>query len=106
VIVLGLDVTTQLRKAAVTGRIRRIEKAREGTVSDNEQGQAGDDGPRRQNHPQRRPVSNVVLDTSEVVTDTIDYVATDSDGDTATATRTVLIDPSNSSSNQATSTTP
>jgi hypothetical protein len=37
-------------------------------------------------------VSNIVLDTSNVATDTIDYVATDSTGNTATSTRTVLIE--------------
>jgi Domain of unknown function (DUF5011) len=38
-------------------------------------------------------VSNIVLDTSSVATDTIDYVATDSQGLTATSTRTVIIEP-------------
>ena len=37
-------------------------------------------------------VSNIVIDTSEVATDTIDYVATDTDRLTATSTRTVLIE--------------
>jgi hypothetical protein len=36
-------------------------------------------------------VSNIVLDTSSQSTDTIDYVATDSTGVTATSTRTVII---------------
>jgi hypothetical protein len=35
--------------------------------------------------------SNIVIDTSTVATDTIDYVATDSAGNTATSTRTVII---------------
>jgi hypothetical protein len=35
--------------------------------------------------------SNIVLDTSTTSTDTIDYVATDTWGQTATATRTVII---------------
>jgi Domain of unknown function (DUF5011) len=39
-------------------------------------------------------VSNIVLDTSTSTTDTIDYVATDAAGNTATSTRTVLVDPS------------
>jgi len=34
-----------------------------------------------------------VLDTSQVATDIIDYVATDQDGLTATSTRTVIIEP-------------
>jgi hypothetical protein len=36
-------------------------------------------------------VSNIVLDTSSVATDTIDYVATDSAGP-ATSTRTVTVE--------------
>ena len=38
-------------------------------------------------------VSNIVLDTSAVATDTIAYVATDTWGNTATSTRTVIIEP-------------
>jgi hypothetical protein len=38
-------------------------------------------------------VSTIVIDTSAVATDTIDYVATDSAGLTATSTRTVIIEP-------------
>jgi hypothetical protein len=37
-------------------------------------------------------VSDIVLDTSEAATDTIDYVVTDPIGLTATSTRTILID--------------
>ena len=37
--------------------------------------------------------SNIVLDTSEPATDTIDYVAADHNGLTSTSTRTVLIEP-------------
>jgi hypothetical protein len=37
-------------------------------------------------------VSDIVLDTSEAPTDTIDYVATDPTGLTATSTRTVIVD--------------
>jgi hypothetical protein len=37
--------------------------------------------------------SNIVIDTTSAATDTIDYVATDSAGDTATSTRTVIISP-------------
>jgi hypothetical protein len=40
-----------------------------------------------------RLVSNTVLDTSSEGTDTIDYVATDSAGLSATSTRTVIIEP-------------
>jgi hypothetical protein len=39
---------------------------------------------------QRHPVSNIVLDPSQVATDTIDYVATDQNGFTATSTNIVL----------------
>jgi hypothetical protein len=38
-------------------------------------------------------VSNIVLDTSEAATGTIDYVATDGAGLTSTSTRTVIIEP-------------
>jgi len=37
-------------------------------------------------------VSDIVVDTSAAATDTIDYVATDSAGNTATSTRTVIVD--------------
>ena len=36
----------------------------------------------------------IVIDTSQVATDTIDYVATDQSGLTSTSTRTVLIEAS------------
>jgi len=35
---------------------------------------------------------NILIDTSQVATDTIDYVATDTWGNTATSTRTVIIE--------------
>jgi hypothetical protein len=38
-------------------------------------------------------VSNIVLDTSQAATDTIDYVVTDTYGNTATSTRTIIIEP-------------
>ena len=37
-------------------------------------------------------VSNIVIDTTQVATDTIDYVATDTAGNTATSTRTVIVE--------------
>jgi hypothetical protein len=37
---------------------------------------------------------NILIDTSQVATDTIDYVATDTWGNTATSTRTVIIEAS------------
>ena len=39
-------------------------------------------------------VSNIIIDTSQVATDTIDYVVTDTWGNTATSTRTVIIEAS------------
>ena len=41
-------------------------------------------------------VSNIVLDTTQMATDTIDYVATDTWGNTATSTRTVIIQETSS----------
>lgn len=38
-------------------------------------------------------VSNIVIDTTQVATDTIDYVATDTWGNTSTSTRTIIIEP-------------
>jgi hypothetical protein len=38
-------------------------------------------------------VSEIVLDTGTSTTDTIDYVATDTTGNTAMSTRTVLVEP-------------
>ena len=38
-------------------------------------------------------VSDIVIDTSTTSTETIDYVATDTWGNTATATRSVIIEP-------------
>jgi Domain of unknown function (DUF5011) len=42
-------------------------------------------------------VSNIIIDTTQVAADTIDYVATDTWGDTATSTRTVIIEAVTSS---------
>ena len=36
-------------------------------------------------------VSNIVIDTTQVATDTINYVATDTWGNTSTSTRTVIV---------------
>ena len=41
-------------------------------------------------------VSNIVIDTSAAATDTIDYVATDSAGNTATSTSTVIVEAATS----------
>jgi hypothetical protein len=40
---------------------------------------------------------NILIDTSQVATDTIDYVATDTWGNAATSTRTVIIEATASS---------
>jgi len=37
--------------------------------------------------------SNIVIDITQAATDTIDYVATDQSGLTATSTRTIIIQP-------------
>jgi hypothetical protein len=50
-------------------------------------------------------MSNIVIDTSAVATDTIDYVATDTWGNTATSTRTVIIEPVAASPSPAAATT-
>ena len=36
-------------------------------------------------------MSNIIIDTAAAATDTIEYVATDAAGNTATSTRTVII---------------
>ena len=51
-------------------------------------------------------VSNIVIDTNKVATDTIYYVATDQSGFTSTSTRTVLIEALASSQSSATATIP
>jgi hypothetical protein len=49
-------------------------------------------------------VSDIVIDTSAPATDTIDYVATDPAGNTATSTRTVIIEASSTTDPTTTST--
>ena len=39
---------------------------------------------------------NIMIDTSQVATDTIDYVATDTSGNTATSTRNVIVEAATS----------
>jgi hypothetical protein len=75
------------------------------TVSDTGQGQAGDTNLGYETFLNGTLVSNIVLDTSQVATDTIDYVATDQTGLTATSTRTVLINLAPSSAVAAATTT-
>jgi hypothetical protein len=62
------------------------------TLSDTGPGQAGDTNLGYTTFLNGALVSNIVIDTSRVATDTIDYVATDQNGLTATSTRTVIIE--------------
>jgi len=62
-------------------------------VSDTGPGQAGDTNLGYKTFLNGTLVSNIAIDTSQVATDTIDYVATDQNGLTATSTRIVIIDP-------------
>lgn len=43
----------------------------------------------------------IVLDTSQIAADTIDYVATDQNNLTATSTRTVIIEPATAATSTA-----
>jgi len=61
-------------------------------VTDTGPGQAGDTNLGYQTFLNTTLVSNINIDTSQVATDTIDYVATDTDGLTATSTRTIIIE--------------
>jgi hypothetical protein len=74
------------------------------TVSDTGPGQAGATNLGVTTFLNGTLVSNIVIDTSQVATDTIDYVATDQNGLTATSTRTVLIEAAASSVAAATTT--
>ena len=71
------------------------------TVTDSGPGQAGDTNLGYQTFLNGTLVSNIVIDTSQVATDTIDYVATDSAGLTATSTRTVLIEAATAATSTA-----
>ncbi len=51
------------------------------------------------------PMNPVQIDTSQVATDTIDYVATDQTGLTSTSTRTVIIEPAGQGSSSDTTAT-
>ena len=72
------------------------------TVSDTGPGQAGDTNLGYQTFLNGTPMNPIVIDTSEPATDTVQYVATDSAGLTATSTRTVLVE---SQTNQTASST-
>ncbi len=62
------------------------------TVNDTGPGQAGDTNLGLKTFLNATLVSNIVIDTSQPATDTINYVATDQNGLTSTSTRTVLIE--------------
>jgi hypothetical protein len=57
-------------------------------------------------------VSNILIDTTQVATDTIDYVATDTWDNTSTSTRTIVVEaspsivPTNEASTTASSSPP
>ena len=68
------------------------------TVSDTGAGQAGNTNLGYKTFLNGTLVSNIVIDTSEVATDTIDYIATDTAGLTATSTRTILIEAATATS--------
>jgi len=75
------------------------------TVSDTGPGQAGDTNLGFKTFLNGSLVSNIAIDTSQVATDTIDYVATDTNG--FTSTRTVIIESAAASTTTvATSTSP
>ena len=63
------------------------------SVSDTGPGQAGDTNLGITTYVNGTEMSPVQIDTSEVATDTVQYVATDTAGLTSTSTRTVLIEP-------------
>ena len=63
-------------------------------------GQAGDTGLGYMTFLNGTLVPNIVIGTSQVATDTIDYVVTDTDGLTATSTTTVLIEAAATSTAQ------
>ena len=75
------------------------------TVTDDGPGQAGDANLGYKTLLNGTLVSNIALDSSQLATDTIDYVATDSAGLTATSTRTILIEPVAPSAAATTTTT-
>ena len=70
-------------------------------MNDTGPGQAGDTNLGYQTFLNGTLVSAIDIDTSEVATDTIDYVATDTAGLIATSTRTVLIEPTAAASSTA-----
>jgi hypothetical protein len=70
-------------------------------VNDTGPGQAGDTNLGYQTFLNGTLVSNIVIDTSQVATDTIDYVATDNNGLTSTSTRIVIIEQATAATNLA-----
>ena len=70
-------------------------------MSDTGTGQAGDANLGYQTFLNGTLVSNIVIDTSQAATDTINSVATDQFGLTATSTRTVIIEAATAASSTA-----
>jgi hypothetical protein len=62
------------------------------SVTDTGPGQAADTNLGYKTFLNGTLVSNIVIDTSAAATDTIDYVAADNAGNTATSTRTVIVE--------------
>jgi hypothetical protein len=71
------------------------------TVSDTAPGQAEDTNLGYRTFLNGALVSNIVLTTSQIATDTIDYVATNQNGETATSTRTVIIEAAKAATSTA-----
>jgi hypothetical protein len=63
------------------------------TVSDTGDGQAEDTNLGVKIFLNGQLTSNIVIDTTQAATDTVDYVVTDQSGLTAASTRTIIIDP-------------
>ena len=74
------------------------------TVTDTGLGQAGDANLGYQTFLNGTLVSTIDIDTTQVATDTIDYVATDQSGLTSTRSRTVIVEPAVSSAAASTTT--
>ncbi len=98
----GHDPADHHRQRRQPGHHHRRRQLRDlgATVSDTGPGQAGDTDLGITTFLNGMLVSNIVIDTSEVATDTIDCVATDENGLTAISARTVIIEAAATSSSQ------
>jgi hypothetical protein len=75
------------------------------TVTDTAAGQAGDSNLGLTTFLNGAAVQSITIETTEVATDTVQYVATDSAGLTATTTRIVIIESASNGPAAATDTT-